>query len=316
MGGLTAVIAPHYPKPEGAGRRPVGIERMLGMHFFQHRFNLSDPAVTGALYESHSMCRFVGIDLGRESVPDGTTVLKFRHILEAHHMGDEELFRLINAYLGKPGLKVGTGTIMDVTIIIAPSWAKSREEARDSEMHQMKKGNQWYFGIKTHIEVDSQMRLIHTHRATAANEHDRARSLVSCCTAGGARMGRFALAGQRERMRAAAPRASDNTNRRERRGHPFDDAERECNPTKSKVRAKVKHPFHVISVICRLRVEQCVPEPATIADDDVGKMRLKCTVDIEKSYPQHKQGPQKQAKVRPSCDANVTRIKCTNLNLL
>src|SRR5699024_1850625 len=123
----------------------------------QRWFNLSDPAMEEALYESRSMCRFVGIDLGREPVPDETTVLKFRHLLEAHNLG-AELFALINDYLAEQGLAVGTGTIVDATILTAPSSTKNRERARDPEMHQTKKGNQWHFGMKAHIGVDSKTR--------------------------------------------------------------------------------------------------------------------------------------------------------------
>jgi len=151
--GLCEVIEPFYPKPEGAGRPPVGLERMLRIHFLQHWFNLSDPAVEEALYDSRAMRRFVGIDLGREPAPDETTVCKFRHLLESHHLGDQ-LFVLIRQYLQENGIKISTGTIVDATIIDAPSSTKNREGKRDPEMHQTRKGNQWYFGMKAHIGVD------------------------------------------------------------------------------------------------------------------------------------------------------------------
>jgi IS5 family transposase len=168
---LCKVIKPFYPKQKGAGRPPVGLERMLRIHFLQHWFNLSDPAVEEALYDSRAMRRFVGIDLGREPAPDETTVCKFRHLLEAHNLGDQ-LFALINAYLQENGLRVSTGTIVDATIIDAPSSTKNKEGKRDPEMTQTKKGNQWYFGMKGHIGVDSQTKLIHSVAATAANVHD------------------------------------------------------------------------------------------------------------------------------------------------
>ena len=138
---LCKVIKPFYPTPKGAGRPPVGLERMLRIHFLQHWFNLSDPAVEEALYDSRAMRRFVGIDLGREPAPDETTVCKFRHLLEVHNLGDQ-LFVLINAYLQENGLKVSTGTIVDATIIDAPSSTKNKDGERDPEMHQTRKGNQ------------------------------------------------------------------------------------------------------------------------------------------------------------------------------
>lgn len=158
---LCKVIKPFYPKAKGAGRPPVGLERMLRIHFLQHWFNLPDPAVEEAMYDSRAMRRFVGIDLGREPAPDETTVCKFRHLLEAHNLGDQ-LFALINEYLQENGLKVSTCTIVDATIIDAPSSTKNKEGKRDPEMHQTRKGNQWYFGMKGHIGVDSQAKLIHT----------------------------------------------------------------------------------------------------------------------------------------------------------
>ena len=169
--GLCEVIEPFYPKPEGAGRPPIGLQRMLRIHFLQHWFNLSDPAVEEALYDSRAMRRFVGIDLGREPAPDETTVCKFRHLLEAHNLGDQ-LFALIAEYLEDNGLTVNTGTIVDASIIDAPSSTKNKDRKRDPEMHQVKKGNQWYFGMKAHIGADSRTKLIHSVAATAANVHD------------------------------------------------------------------------------------------------------------------------------------------------
>jgi IS5 family transposase len=144
---LSAVIEPFYPKGEGVGRPPIGVERMLWIHFLQHRFNLSDPAVEEALYDSRAMRQFAGIDLGREPVPDKTTACKFRHLLEAHDLGSR-LFELIGEYLDESGLTVHRGTIVDATIISAPSSTKNQDKQRDPEMHQTRKGNQRYFGMK------------------------------------------------------------------------------------------------------------------------------------------------------------------------
>ena len=167
---LLALIEPHYPKA-GNGRQPLGVEKMLRVYFLQQWFNLSDPAVEEALYDSRALRTFVGIDLGREPVPDETTICKFRHLLEAHHLG-EQLFALIGTYLAEQGLTISRGTIVDATIINAPSSTKNRAHARDPEMHQTKKGQQWYFGMKAHLGVDSRTKLIHSVAATAANVHD------------------------------------------------------------------------------------------------------------------------------------------------
>ncbi len=242
---LAEVIEPYYPKPAGAGRRPVGVERMLRIHFLQHWFNLSDPAVEEALYESRSMRRFVGIDLGREPVPDESTILKFRHLLEAHDLG-VALFQQVNAYLVDKGLRVATGTIVDATIIRAPSSTRNRNKERDPEMHSTRKGNQWYFGMKAHIGVDSRSKLIHSVAASAANVHD-SRMLGELLHGEETRVwGDAAYTGQREVIRERAPRAQDFTHRKGSRGHPLTEAQRAVNRTKSKVRAKVEHPFRVL----------------------------------------------------------------------
>lgn len=245
---LCKVIKPFYPKPKGAGRRPVGLERMLRIHFLQHWFNLSDPAVEEALYDSRAMRRFVGIDLGREPAPDETTVCNFRHLLEAHNLGDQ-LFALINAYLQENGLKVSTGTIVDATIIDAPSSTKNKDGERDPEMHQTRKGNQWYFGMKAHIGADSQTKLIHSVAATAANVHD-SQLLGDLLHGDETRVwGDSAYAGQGEVIRENAPKAKDFTNKKGCRNRPLSDEDAAKNRTKSKVRAKVEHPFLVLKRI-------------------------------------------------------------------
>ena len=245
---LCKVIKPFYPKPKGAGRPPVGLERMLRIHFLQHWFNLSDPAVEEALYDSRAMRRFVGIDLGREPAPDETTVCKFRHLLEAHNLGDQ-LFVLINEYLHENGLKVSTGTIVDATIIDAPSSTKNKDKARDPEMHQTKKGNQWYFGMKGHIGVDSQSKLIHSVAATAANVHD-SQLLGDLLHGNETRVwGDSAYMGQGDTIREQAPNAKDFTNQKGSRNRPLNGEGKVKNRTKSRVRAKVEHPFLVLKRI-------------------------------------------------------------------
>ena len=168
---LLALIEPHYPRSGRVGRPPVGLERMLRMYFLQQWFALSDEALEDALYDSHSMREFVGIDLAREAVPDATTLLKFRRLLEAHAL-TAQLFEAINAHLAEQGLLLREGTMVDASIIAAPSSTKNKDKTRDPQMHQTKKGNQWHFGMKAHIGVDADSGLVHTVIGTAANVND------------------------------------------------------------------------------------------------------------------------------------------------
>ena len=242
---LCEVIEPFYPKQDGPGRPPIGLERMLRIHFLQHWFNLSDPAVEEALYDSQAMRRFVGIDLGREPAPDETTVCKFRHLLEEHDLGSS-LFSHIACYLEENGLKVAKGTIVDATIIDAPSSTKNKKGTRDPDMHQTKKGNQWYFGMKAHIGVDSRTKLIHSVAATAANVHD-SQLLGDLLHGEETRVwGDSAYAGQGEALAEHAPQAKDFTHKKASRNRPLSDADKARNTTKSRVRAKVEHPFLIL----------------------------------------------------------------------
>jgi IS5 family transposase len=245
---LTEAIEPYYPKPEGAGRRPVGIERMLRIHFLQHWFELSDPGAEEALYDSRAMRHFVGIDLGREPVPDETTICKFRHLMEKYNLGDE-LFRIVNVYLEENGMKVSRGTIVDATIINAPSSTKNKDKQRDPEMRQTRKGNQWYFGMKAHVGIDSRTKMIHSVVATAANVHD-SQVLEDLLHGTESRVwGDSAYAGQGDVIREYAPNAKDFTNKKGCRNRPLTDEDAARNRTKSKVRAKVEHPFLVLKRI-------------------------------------------------------------------
>lgn len=246
-GKLVEVIEPYYPKPEGAGRRPIGIERMLRIHFVQHWFNLSDPGVEEALYDSRALRRFVRIDLGREPVPDETTVCKFRHLLEEHGLG-RKLFEEVNEYLKEFGMAVNRGTIVDATIIHAPSSTKNRQKARDPEMHQTRKGNQWYFGMKAHIGVDSRSKLIHSVEATAANVHD-SRVLEKLLHGKEKRVwGDSAYSGQKEVLAEAAPEARDWTQKKGHRHRKLSERDRASNRYKSRIRAKVEHQLGILKL--------------------------------------------------------------------
>jgi transposase, IS5 family len=241
---LCELIEPVYPKP-GNGRPPVGVGRMLRIYFLQQWFNLSDPAVEEALYDSRAMRGFVGIDLGREPVPDETTVCRFRDLLETHGLGPQ-LFAEVQRHLAANGLKVATGTIVDATIINAPCSTKNADKARDPEMHQTKKGNQWYFGMKAHFGVDSRTKLIHAVVATPAHIADSA-VLPDLLHGQETRVwGDQAYRGQRIVIRRHAPKAKDFVNRRYRYRGVVDPVERAKNRTKSKVRAKVERSIGVI----------------------------------------------------------------------
>jgi IS5 family transposase len=233
---LCARIEPVYPKA-GNGRPPVGVERMLRMYFLQHWFNLSDPAVEEALYDSPSLRAFVGIDLGQEPVPDETTVCKFRHLLEQHGLG-RVLFEEVTEYLRTQGLAVSTGTIVDATIIAAPSSTKNATGTRDPAMHQTQKGRQWYFGMKGHFGVDSQSKLIHSVEVTPANIHDS--HVLPWLLHGEERRvwGDSAYAGQAAVLSVCAPQARDFTHRRT--------GSRATNRWKSRIRVRVEHPIGVI----------------------------------------------------------------------
>ena len=166
---LEERIRPVYPKP-GKGRRPYPLPVMLRIHCVQLFYNLSDPGMEDLLYEAESVRRFVGLSLA-EALPDETTILNFRHLLERHGLG-KGLFEEINAHLESQGLRLREGTIVDASIIEAPSSTKNRNGERDPEMHQTKKGNQWHFGMKAHIGVDSETGIVHSMSTTAANAHD------------------------------------------------------------------------------------------------------------------------------------------------
>jgi IS5 family transposase len=243
---MTAAVETVYPKiSENGGRPPIPLERMLRIYFLQLWFNLSDPAVEEALYDSVAMRGFVGIDLGAEGAPDETTVCKFRHLLERAKLG-KVLLKAVNDHLRRNGIKISNGTIVDATIIGAPSSTKNKDGKRDPEMHQTAKGKQWYFGMKAHIGVDSKTKLIHTILASAANVSD-ALALPHLLHGKETRVwGDQAYRGQKAAMRKAAPRARDFTNQRYRWGNRIDQTIKATNRNKSRVRAKVEHTIGVI----------------------------------------------------------------------
>jgi len=246
---MTAAVVTAYPKvSENGGRPPIALERMLRIYFLQLWFNLSDPAVEEALYDSVAMRSFVGIDLGVEGAPDETTICKFRHLLERNKLG-KVLLTGVNDHLRRSGIKITKGTIVDATIIGAPSSTKNEDGKRDPEMHQTAKGNQWFFGMKAHVGVDSRTKLVHTILVSAANVHDR-EALPFLLHGNETRVwGDQGYQGQTDVIHEVAPKAKDFTNRRYRYNGRSNEVEKAKNRNKSRVRAKVEHVFGVIKNI-------------------------------------------------------------------
>jgi len=237
------LIEPHYAKV-GNGRPPIGVERMLRMYFVANWFNLADEACEDALYDVPAFRDFCRIDLGRERVPDATTLLKFRHLLEDKQIG-AALFAKVGELLQANGMKLSGGTIVDATLIAAPPSTKNQDGSRDPEMHQSKKGKDWHFGMKMHIGVDSQTGLVHSASVTAGNVHD-SQEMPNLLHGGETRLyGDSAYRGKNQRvlLKQIAPKAKDFTNKRNHRNRPLTETDKETNRRKSSVRSKVEHPF-------------------------------------------------------------------------
>jgi transposase, IS5 family len=244
---LQALVQAHYPKGEN-GRPPVGLSIMLRVYFLQQWFNLSDPGAEEALYESPVLRRFAGVDLGRAPAPDESTILQFRHLLEKHDLGGAML-QTMNEYLESRGIRISRGTIVDATILHAPSSTKNRSGERDPEMHQTRKGKQWYFGLKAHVGVDSKQGHVHSVCTSAASVADKhmlpdLRHGDECKV-----WGDGAYQGQGEAIRQAAPRAQDMTSRRVKYKNFVDELQKAKNRVKARVRAKVEHPFRILKRI-------------------------------------------------------------------
>jgi len=241
---LLSLIEPHYPKG-ATGRPPLGLGIMLRLYFVQHWFALSDPGAEDALYDSAALRRFVGIDLGRTAAPDETTILNFRHLLEQHDLCGQ-ILETVNLYLAERGIRITTGTIVDATILHAPTSTKNEKRARDPEMHQTKKGNQWYFGMKAHIGVDSKEGIVHSVCSTAASVSD-VHMLPDLLHGDEKKVwGDAGYQGQTEAIHAVAPQAQDMTSKRVKTKAGVDEEQKRKNRTKSRVRAKVEWPFRIL----------------------------------------------------------------------
>ena len=241
---LVELISPYAPEGK-TGRPPFAVQSMLRIHFLQQWFGLSDPAMEEALHDVPLYREFAGLDGWTQRLPDETTILRFRHLLQKHKLADQML-ATVNEVLRAKGLMLRAGTVVDATLIGAPSSTKNAKGERDPEMHQVKKGNQWYFGMKAHIGVDSKAGIVHTAVATAANVSDSA-VLPELLHGNECKVwGDAAYQGQGEKIRRKAPRAQDMTSRRTRYKHFVDELQRRKNRTKAHVRSKVEHVFRVM----------------------------------------------------------------------
>ncbi len=240
---LLAVIEPHYPKAP-QGRPPHPLPRMLRIYFMQQWFNLSDPAMEDALYDSESMRRFAGIDLTADMVPDETTILRFRHLLEKHRL-TEQLFAEVRALLEEKQLLLKSGTIVDATIIAAPPSTKNAEQARDPEMKQTRKGKQWHFGMKVHVGTDRRG-LVHSVVTGPASQGDITR--IDELLHGQERelFGDQAYWSEDHRQHCRHAGIAYRVNRRARPGRTLTEWQKKINQTRSRQRARGEHAFHVI----------------------------------------------------------------------
>jgi IS5 family transposase len=251
---LVALIAGHAPaRGAKGGRAPFAVETMLRIHFLQHWFNLSDPAMEEALYDTPMFREFAGLDMGEDNLPDESTILRFRHRLEAHDLS-LQILATVNATLTAKGLLLKQGTVVDATLIAAPSSTKNQGGSRDREMHQTKKGNQWHFGMKAHAGADADSGLVHSVATTAANAHDvtQAHALLH-----GEETDVFADSGyrgvdKREEIQAQHPGVNwhiammPGKRRALAKDTPMGALLEKLEQTKASIRAKVEHPFRVI----------------------------------------------------------------------
>ncbi|WP_308365307.1 MULTISPECIES: IS5 family transposase [unclassified Microbulbifer] len=242
---LEAKIEPSYPKA-GRGRQPYRLRIMLRIHCMQLFYNLSDPAMEDSLYEIESMRHFAGLTL-TDRIPDETTILNFRHLLEEHQLG-RQLFEEIKGHLNDHGMLLREGSIVDATIISAPSSTKNREKARDPEMHQTKKGNQWHFGMKMHIGVDEVLGIIHSVDTTAANAHDI--TATERVLHGDEKRvwgdAGYTGVGSREEFKGREVEWNIAMKPSKQKTLPGQDAARQVEKIKAQIRAKVEHPFRYI----------------------------------------------------------------------
>jgi transposase, IS5 family len=240
---LVALIEPYYPKA-GSGRPPLPLERMLRVYFMQQWFNLSDPQAEDSLYDSESMRRFAGVELAEDKVPDESTILRFRHLLEEHQL-TLAIFIEVRGLLEDKGLLLKSGTIVDATIIAAPSSTKNAQGERDPQMHQTRKGKHWHFGMKVHVGTTKQG-LVHSLVTGPANQGDISR--LDDLLHGGERelYGDQAYWSEDHRQQCGHAGIRYRVNRRGHLQRPLTEHERRINRSRSRHRARGEHAFHVV----------------------------------------------------------------------
>ena len=249
---LLEEILPYYEKKE-TGRHRKEVTLMLKIYFLQQWYNLSDPGVEEAIYDRNSFQKFLGIDLMAESVPDETTILNFRHLLEAYNL-QKRFFEVINQILEEKGLMMREGTIVDATIIKAPSSTKNKSKKRDPEMSSTKKGNEWFFGMKAHVGVDDKSGLVHTLKTSTAKVHDNA---VTEELWHGEEKRKFGDKGYYDQKAKRVARAEGifwGILDRGKKGQPLSSSQKKRNKKLSSVRSKVEHPFQVLN--CQWKYEK------------------------------------------------------------
>ena len=243
---IQALIAPHYPKmgPQG-GRRPFPLAVMLRIYCLQQWYNLSDPGAEEALYDIQSMRAFAGLELGRDAIPDETTILNFRHLLERHGL-TKAIFTAVAEYLAAKGELLRGGTIVDATLIAASPSTKNKEHKRDPEMTQSKKGNQWYFGMKAHVGVDTRSGLVHTAGVTTGKVHDAKVMHRLVREDDTAVYGDKGYASDAKKRAAAAAGVLWGVKEKAKPGRALTKRQRARNRRFGRVRAKVEHIFRVL----------------------------------------------------------------------
>ena len=242
---LLAVIEPHYPTTGRRGRPPMPLATMLRIYFMQQWYALSDPAMEDALYEVESMRRFAGLDLTNDAMPDETTILKFRHLLEKHAL-TSQMMNIINDTLEQRGLLLKGGTMVDATIIHAPPSTKNQERKRDPEMHQTKKGNQWYFGMKVHVGADVNSGLVHTVSVTPANVSDINQLPHLVREDDRAVFGDKGYVNNKLKRLVRKAGLFWGVSLKASKQHPLTEANKRFNHKMSSIRARVEHVFRVI----------------------------------------------------------------------
>jgi IS5 family transposase len=238
-----SLIEPHYPKA-GNGRQPMPLATMLRIYFLQQWFDLSDPAAEDALYDIESMRRFCGIELGEDAVPDETTILNFRRLLERHQL-TEALFQAVTALLTEKRLLLKAGTLVVATIINAPGSTRNEDRSRDPEMTQTRKGNQWYFGMKVHVGTDRNG-IVHTVTTTTAAAADITQLPNLMHGDETVVHGDRGYDGRNANTWLKARGIRSRIQKRAAAGHPLSECQRARNRRWSKARAFVEHPFHVV----------------------------------------------------------------------